>query len=81
MLNAKQSDDTGTLKKKKKEYNLRQSNKAIVSRKEVKILLVFCFIQITQRDSDLQVQSMDPMCSPRNPQNPFRRFSKSKLLP
>lgn len=68
-------------KKKKKEYNLRQSNKAIVSRKEVKILLVFCFIQITQRDSDLQVQSMDPMCSPRNPQNPFRRFSKSKLLP
>lgn len=53
----------------------------MVSRKEVKILLVFCFIQITHRDSELQVQSMDSMCSPRNPQNPFRKFSKSKLLP
>lgn len=66
MLNAKQSDDTGSLKKKN-EYNLRQSNKAMVSRKEVKILLVFWFIQITHRDSDLQVQSMDSMYSPRNP--------------
>ena len=39
----------------------------MVSRKEVKILLVFWFIQITHRDSDLQVQSMDSMYSPRNP--------------